>query len=233
MDKMEWKSKNELNKINEERNAKQLIEANIKNILAQLNEKHPIKAPLSEIIIERLKKSISFDSKMVGFILEMMKIMSLNNCRVKLMHYTNELKFPSDKAAAFVNLPLDNMPFFGTPEFNKLTIPIHFRQSIIYPHEGFIYTMAHELSHIVLHSTRNPLRHSEKATDLFVILSGFGQVMKDGRIQYFRGVSEDGKSLNKHLGYLDDTEFHFAIKYADELRKKNIMSLDNLLRNDF
>lgn len=77
------------------------------------------------------------------------------------------------EAVMRVEIP-ENMPSYGTSAFSRLAIKLDINKNdLSRPFEVFILDVAHEMAHIVLHSTCNPWRHSEKATDMFVLLQGF------------------------------------------------------------
>jgi hypothetical protein len=63
---------------------------------------------------------------------------------------------------AWIELPLD-MPHYGTQAFKELTIKMFFRKEFFeQAYDEAAAAVAHELSHIVLESTRHPLRSCEK-----------------------------------------------------------------------
>ncbi|MFA6383480.1 MAG: hypothetical protein WCX17_03585 [Parcubacteria group bacterium] len=72
-----------------------------------------------------------------------------------------------------VEIP-ENMPLYGTSAFSRLAIKLDINKNdLSRPFDVFLLDVAHEMAHIVLYSTRNPWRYSEKATDIFVLLKGF------------------------------------------------------------
>ena len=201
----------------------------ILNCLQEFNRKYPIRLTIDdEEIVEMRNLFLGYyDANnniirdLAGCTVRIMRLMGLPENKVLIKNYLNEHDFPKHDAAAFVSLPSDNMPLFGSPEFNKLTVPIHFRNSITAKFETFVYVIAHELSHIVLHSTKNPLRNSEIATDLFVMNRGFSDVMAKGRKHFkITWTQETLYSIDK-FGYLSDSNFEMAQKYIKQLYFRN------------
>ena len=199
----------------------------ILNCLNELNSKYPIRLAISKEEVLKMKdlfwgyydvnNNIIRDLR--GCTIQIMRLMGLTENKVVIKNYLNEKDFPQNDAAAFVNLPKDNMPLFGSVEFNKLVIPIHFKNSITSKFETFVYVMAHELAHIVLHSTKNPLKDSEIATDLFVMNRGFTEIMEKGRDLF--QISNKLEHTNQKFGYLNDKNFEIAKKYIRQLNLRN------------
>lgn len=111
---------------------------------------------------------------------------------------------------ADVELP-ERMPLFGTREFCRMEFKIRIRRSYCYgPFKAFLCAIAHELAHIVINSISHPLRNSDVATDLFMMIAGFSDVMKEGRM-----INETSR-----LGYLNDHQFKLAYDYLKKLKRK-------------
>lgn len=112
--------------------------------------------------------------------------------------------------AAIVSYPA-SLPLYGSPEFSDASFSLlvdagHFaRQS----YEVFVYGMAHELSHILLASSRHPLQDLETAVDLSVMVLGFGKFMMIGSI-----IKE------RSYGYLTRHQREIAYAEIKRLRKK-------------
>lgn len=160
---------------------------------------------------------IQFDHQLYAeCVLEIMRKMGLNNT-VKVTCYSDE-KFPRKQAAAFVNLPTNNMPPLNSIAFQNLRIPICIKKSITNKYETFVYVVAHELSHIVLHGTNHSLKESEVATDLFVLISGFGWIMEEG----IRVWKSD--NYYKNYGYLKYHEFVYAKEYLAKIKSNTFES---------
>jgi len=75
-----------------------------------------------------------------------------------------------------IMIPSD-MPLYGTPDFYRLQLVLWIDRNIFRrPFDLFLESVAHEMSHVLLDSTRNPWRESEKATDTLVLIRGFMEV---------------------------------------------------------
>lgn len=110
-------------------------------------------------------------------------------------YYFNEAKEP----ACIIGMP-QLLPMPDTEAYKnfklRLRIKCFLRQEKF---ESFATVMAHEMSHIVLHTIRHELKGSEIATDLCAMTQGFYEIFRFGR-KTFRG----------QYGYLDDKQFHLA-----------------------
>ncbi len=153
-------------------------------------------------------------------VLEIMRKMGLSNT-VKVTAYSDS-KYPRlDHSAAFISLPVNNIPPIDSTEFTQLRIPIGIKLSAVKKFETFVYIIAHELSHLVLHGANNSLKGSEVATDLFVIVSGFGHIMGSGiqgrTTKYFDSHNKGYHTEYRHYGYLTLEEVVFAQNYLNKL----------------
>ncbi len=75
-----------------------------------------------------------------------------------------------------------NLPLFGSAELRRYPISVlitpTFRTA---KPETAITILAHELSHVLLHSLRHPQRDSEVFTDLVPLVLGFAEIVQRGR----------------------------------------------------
>lgn len=136
-------------------------------------------------------------------VFELMKKMSITN-RVKVTCYA-DAKYPRLNSGAFISIPT-NVPRFASAEFQQWIVPVGVKKSTTLHFASFVYAVAHELSHVVLYSTGHNLRHSEIATDLFLITSGFGEIMKEGKFAsdgnlFSTGVYEHGYVPLEYISY--------------------------------
>ena len=93
----------------------------------------------------------------------------------------------------------------GSLAFQNLVNHVEIRESVMKNFHTFIAAMVHELCHLVLHSSYHELRESEVATDLCVLIMGFGEVYR--------------KAKHYHdLGYLTHDQLHKANAYTHYLR---------------
>jgi hypothetical protein len=112
------------------------------------------------------------------------------------------------RAPAWVEMPT-NMPFYGTPEFKKLSVRMFIRKEFLEnsSYDKVAIAIAHELSHIVLDSIHHPLREEEKAVDLAAMLLGFSRL-------YMRGAH----TTTSKLGYLTPSELAAAARILVPIR---------------
>jgi hypothetical protein len=116
----------------------------------------------------------------------------------------------SEQAPAWVQMP-ERMPFYGTPEFKKLTLKVFVRKSFL-EHNSYAHAtiaIAHELSHVVLDSIRHPLRKEEKAVDLTAMLLGFSYLYRRAAIK--KTVFHNRTEVRR-LGYLSEPELDTACR---------------------
>ncbi len=112
-----------------------------------------------------------------------------------------------------------NLPLFGSAQLDRypinVLVPPAFRTA---KPETAITILAHELSHVLLHSLRHPERDSEVFTDLVPLVLGFAEIVQRGR----RVISETHQGGATHTttttyGYLSDGDFSFAVARVDSL----------------
>ncbi len=103
------------------------------------------------------------------------------------------------------------MPLFGTPSLTNFPIAVRVSENCYKKPDTFISVIAHELSHILLHSLLHPQKDNEIYTDLTAMISGFNTIMGSGRRDI--KVTSDGsmtQTLTTTYGYLSDEQFQFA-----------------------
>ncbi len=190
-------------------NIENATRADIRFYLHVLHQSLGIREPISEKALK-----ILFETNLFGeCVLGIMRKMGLSN-KVKVICYSNE-KYPRPGSAAYIDLPV-NMPLFGSKQFKEILIPVCIKKEITYNYDTFVITIAHELAHIVLHSTKSKLRMSEVATDLFVLLSGFQRNVIKGR----KVITENEHEIvTSTYGYLTDDNFSYALSYIEKIRK--------------
>lgn len=120
-------------------------------------------------------------------------------------------------------VPPKVMPMFGTQAFKQLTVVMYLRKSFLEKSsfEVTVMAIAHELSHIVLHSTQHSLRYTEEAVDLTAMLLGFRDFYVTGcRSMRYLAPTEaqmrDGVDVIKSTtaaGYLSFDEVSHAATY--------------------
>ncbi|MFA7209180.1 MAG: hypothetical protein WC120_02745 [Parcubacteria group bacterium] len=126
--------------------------------------------------------------------------------------FGSELQKDLSCAGAFILQPA-RLPIYGTPPFENLKLLMFvFRRVVDVSMESFIYSIAHEMSHIILNAMRHPLEYNEVAADLTAMILGFSETMKTGR-----------KTDQFSLGYLNNHQFEIA--YQEIIKYKNVICL--------
>ena len=127
---------------------------------------------------------------------------------------------------AQVSIP-SYLPLYGTPGMKKFPIFVRVSGSCLKYPATFAAIMAHELSHIVLHSLQHREKGNEFYADLTAMILGFSHVMRDGRevketqtvdqlnlIIYSRTVTQ---TTTTTYGYLSDSHFELAFDKIEKI----------------
>lgn len=135
---------------------------------------------------------------------------------------TNDAGQAAEGITAQVSIPSD-LPFYGSSALQGFPIQVKVSGDCRrYPH-AFIATVAHELSHIVLHSLWHREKSNEIYTDLTAMLLGFALVMRKGR--YAVETTQIGiaweQTTTTRFGYLADDQFRFAFRRVNAILKTN------------
>jgi len=118
------------------------------------------------------------------------------------------------------------VPIFGSKELIGFPVNIKISKNIKEHPNTFFAIMAHELFHIVMHSLRLTEKDNEIYTDIGVMLSGFNEIMKEGRdvvkerIEY-NSFSEKIITETTKYGYLSDDDFWFVYDKINRLLREN------------
>jgi len=133
---------------------------------------------------------------------------------------------------AQVNIP-SNLPMYGMSSFKDFPIDITVSKNCATRPSAFMAVMAHELSHIVLHSLNHPQKNNEFYTDLTAMILGFSNIMKTGR--KFSVSIKFGNTTQTNTtkyGYLDDYQFDLAynriLSILEENKEKRQKYFDKL-----
>jgi len=127
---------------------------------------------------------------------------------------------PHKNAPAWVQLPFD-MPEFGSTAFKKMKIKMYFRKSFFeQAYDEAAVAVAHEFSHVVLKSTRHPLRKCERAVDLTAMLLGFRRLFESA---CYKERQWGNRIEIKELGYLSRQKVEHASQSLaqEEQQSKN------------
>lgn len=126
---------------------------------------------------------------------------------------------------AQVSIP-NSLPMYGTTSFVDFPINVKISDNITKFPSTFYATMAHELSHIVLHSLQHYEKDNEVYTDITAMLLGFSEVLELGRKTITE--HEEQHLFSKTIitetvtyGYLSDENFEFARKEIAKILKQN------------
>ena len=139
---------------------------------------------------------------------------------------------------AQVSIP-PNLPFYGTTSMVNFPINVRLSENCAEHPATLISVMAHELSHIVLHSMRHEEKENEFYTDLTAMILGFANIMKRGRKVVKKSTSTDWNGLSrttttttetKTYGYLSDNNFNFAFNQIEGVLKKQKSAKIKLLK---
>lgn len=129
---------------------------------------------------------------------------------------------------AQVSIP-SYLPFYGTPKLQGFRISVKVSDNCRKHSETFMALMAHELSHILLHSIWHKEKNNEIYTDLTAMILGFSEVMRIGRkvveTQYYTTFSETSTTT---YGYLSDKQFYFALNRVRSILRDKTTSWNDL-----
>jgi len=133
---------------------------------------------------------------------------------------TNDAGQATEGITAQVSIP-SNLPLYSTSGMQGFPIQVKVHGNCRrYPHT-FVAIMAHELSHIVLHSLWHIKKDNEIYTDLAAMLLGFATVMRMGRYAVETTQISVGweQTTTTKFGYLADNQFEFAISRVNAILK--------------
>lgn len=126
-------------------------------------------------------------------------------------------------AAAWIETP-DPFPRYGSPAFKNLHLKMYVRKSFLAdaPLQAKVLVFAHELSHIVLNATGNPLRHEEPAVDLTAMMLGFRECYVVGA--YYEEVPPHVPFWQSPKQYAHHKLIKHGLKRAEIIRKTGYLS---------
>jgi hypothetical protein len=192
-----------------------VADAHIGSVIDQLRQHLPHVPPIAARRLKALHKSRDYE----GMVRLIRSAMSLD---VRLLVGWVSSGGPKEmaQAPAWVELPA-NMPFYGTPEFKKLSIRLFLRKEFLESHsyDKVGIAIAHELSHVVLDSIHHPLRKEEKAVDLTAMLLGFSRL--------YMVAAHTSKGT---LGYLTSSELGAAARILVPIRFRILRALSILVQ---
>ncbi len=135
---------------------------------------------------------------------------------------------PTDRAGrgtqgitAQVSIP-SYLPLYGTAALQGFPISVKISDNCLEHRETFVAIMAHELSHIVLHSLLHREKDNEYYVDLTAMILGFSEIMLNGRKTVeIRAKYRSTETLTTTYGYLSDEQFYFAFNKINEILNRN------------
>jgi hypothetical protein len=120
----------------------------------------------------------------------------------------------SEGIVAQVQIP-GFVPFYGTSSLVGFPIDIKVSDNCLKSPQMFIAIMAHELTHILLHSFRHKSKENEFFTDLTAMTLGFVDIFNQGRMYSYSTtqygiISSTTTTHTMSCGYLSDKQFGYA-----------------------
>jgi len=134
----------------------------------------------------------------------------------------------SEGITAQVSIP-GYLPMYGTSGLNNFPISVRVSENCADNPATLIAVMAHELSHIVLHSLWHKEKDNEIYTDITAMMLGFSNIIKNGRKVIKTSASTDYGFFSNTTttttetttyGYLSDENFNFAFNKIEEILNK-------------
>lgn len=202
-----------------------------------------VKSGKVEECIERIAKQLKLPIKIkLSYVSDKYNSKSTDNFHSSDLVKTNQRNRGTESITAQVIIP-SYLPMYGTPALEGFSIDVRISENCKKKPEAFMAIMAHELSHVVLHSIRHKEKENEIYTDITAMLLGFSSTMKTGRevVRCNSYIDSEGNLITKtqttKYGYLSDIQFSFAydkiISFLVKCRKRKSMLIDkiNKLKN--
>jgi len=135
---------------------------------------------------------------------------------------TDDASQGTEGITAQVSIP-SHLPLYGSSAMQDFPIQVKVSGDCKRYADAFVATMAHELTHIVLHSLWHTEKNNEIYTDIAAMLLGFAMAMRRGR--YAVETTQIGigwqQTTTTRFGYLKDDQFQFALSRVNEILKKS------------
>ena len=110
------------------------------------------------------------------------------------------------------------LPFFGTPELRGFRLTVRISDNCRRHPLTFMAIMAHELSHVLLHSLWHTEKSNEIYTDLAAMVLGFCEIMNTGRkVVKTEDHGSYTQTFTTTYGYLADEQFYFARRRVNSI----------------
>jgi len=127
-----------------------------------------------------------------------------------------------------------NFPLYGTSGLNNFPISVRISENCTDNALTFIAVMAHELSHVVLHSLWHKEKDNEIYTDITAMILGFSVIINNGRkvVKTIEKLNSTETQTTTY-GYLSDEQFRFAYDKIEKIldrHKKNKNSFNKKIK---
>lgn len=208
--------------------ASNISKEEIKNIIDEIERTFGIKdeidvSQLNELLEnKKIKEVVEMIGKQLGLPVGL-NVQLTDNFETRQLATTYASVVES--IAAQVLIP-GNLPFYGTKELANYPITVKISPNCFQHPKSLFMVLAHELSHVLLHSIRYKEKDNEIYTDILAMILGFLSVYDKGR-----------KTGTITYGYLSDEQFKFAknqiyLKLRKARKEKgNLISKITLFRN--
>jgi len=127
----------------------------------------------------------------------------------------------SEGIVAQISIP-SCLPMYGSSGLNNFQISVRVSENCTDRPATFIAVIAHELSHIVLHSIGHKEKDNEIYTDITAMMLGFSDITRQGRrvIETSTSVTTE-TTVTTTYGYLSDENFYFAFDKVEETLRRH------------
>ncbi|MFO7773526.1 MAG: hypothetical protein R6V59_06290 [Dehalococcoidia bacterium] len=193
-----------------------------------IKENIPIETVLRPLHNNNTKECIEKIASQLGLPIKV-KVVAGESFESRDLVTTNDAGQGTEGITAQVSIP-SSLPFYGTPAMQGFPIRVEVSGDCRrYPHT-FVATMAHELSHVVLHSLWHKEKNNEIYTDLTAMLLGFAVIMRMGR--YAVETTQIGlgweQTTTTRFGYLTDNQFEFALSQVNRILNTSETALNKM-----
>jgi len=193
--------------------ASNISKEEIKNIIDEIERTFGIKdeidvGQLNELLAnEKIKEVVEMIGKQLGLPVSL-NVQLTDKFETRQIATTYESG--GEGITAQVLIP-GNLPFYGTKELVNYPITVQISPNCFQHPKSLFMVLAHELSHVLLHSIRYKEKDNEIYTDILAMMHGFVSIYDKGR-----KVSKESQFLiyksveTITYGYLSDEQFKFA-----------------------
>lgn len=121
------------------------------------------------------------------------------------------------------------LPMYGTSGLNNFPVNVRISENCADSPATFIAIIAHELSHIVLHSLWHREKDNEIYTDIVAMMLGFSNIIKNGRKVIKTSILTERTEITTY-GYLSDENFNFAFNKIERILNKYKQEKNKLIK---